>query len=177
MTKSFTVPGQPRFWDPELDGFDSSIVVTPSIPNDKSLLPPPQLPPRVMPPRSQNTNTDYLPLLFDLPEDERANLQVSKPPATDRALNGEEKNPGRHSRIMWPPVQIDYLNELMELAMLILNRPLRQHDFPAIAEAMNRRFRGTGIDGVAYRERGFQTVYARAMRMSGYKKFVERILR
>jgi hypothetical protein len=54
--------------------------------------------------------------------------------------------------------------ELMELAMLKMNRPLYSKDFKAITEALHRHFRANG--GIP--ERGYNTVhsFARWVRIS-----------
>jgi hypothetical protein len=48
--------------------------------------------------------------------------------------------------------------------MLLLNRPLRFHDFEAITEALNREFRGTIVEGIAYAERGVNPVNTYVMK-------------
>ena len=62
--------------------------------------------------------------------------------------------------------------ELMELAMLKVNRPLYPKDFKAITEALHRHFRANG--GIP--ERGYNTVHSHATRRRAYSSLVQRVL-
>ncbi len=136
-----------------------------------------QLPPlnqsRVMPLRTQEVTTTALDLLFDLPEGQRAGIQVNKPPkASQKFGSGGAKHPQQK----WDAAQDEYLKELMEVAMLQLNRRLAERDFAAITEAHNRKFRGTMSAETPFFERGWNTVHCHAIRAKGYEDFVRDVL-
>jgi hypothetical protein len=132
------------------------------------------LPRRQMPPRSAVTNTRPLEYLFDLAADQRASVQISVPSRENRSIVVQPGVPKRRST--WQQEHVDYLNELVELAMLILNRALGTKDFIAITEALHRKFRGTTIRNVAYPERGYNSVHSFVTKKDTYAAFVRRVL-
>jgi hypothetical protein len=98
---------------------------------------------RVMPPRSLVTQTSALEPQFDLAPEQRPNFGYVAPSSNNvvaPVISGMIANPGRTH---WKAEHVKYLDELMELAMLQLNRPLRISDFKAITEALHRYFRVT----------------------------------
>ena len=109
-----------------------------------------------MPARSLITNVQPLHCFFDLPAHMRTNrraLLVSRDNPTDPQL---PQLPPQARATRWTAEQNDYLFDLCEMAVLILNRRLAVRDFPAIAEALHRRFRGTA----RYLERGYNTIHS-----------------
>jgi hypothetical protein len=134
---------------------------------------------RVMPPRSQIIDSRSLQYLFDLPVNMRAGLQFRVPARSNYDVaqqNGQPRPQGIQRRSTWDPLHIDYLNELMELAMLTLNRRLEGRDFRAITEALHRRFRGTRIGNVQYPERGYNTIHSYVMKKPEYNTLLSRVL-
>ena len=127
---------------------------------------------RVMPPRSLVTQTSVLEPQFDLAPEQRPNFGYVAPSNNNvvaPVISGMIANPGRTH---WKAEHVKYLDELMELAMLQLNRPLRISDFKAITEALHRRFR---LDGGIV-ERGYNTVHSHATRKPSYNRLVQRVL-
>ena len=96
--------------------------------------------------------------LFDLEPEERAGVTYIAP-----ATPGMVANP---TRIRWKDEHVKYFYELMELAMLQLNRQLYVSDFKAITEALHRLFRVNG--GIV--ERGYNTVHSFATRKPAYNR-------
>ncbi|KAH8787342.1 hypothetical protein F5882DRAFT_378080 [Hyaloscypha sp. PMI_1271] len=127
-----------------------------------------------MPPRARATNINPLQLLFDLSAHQRASVQVVRPSPFNphiALLPGQIKR-----RSKWAEEHTRYLYELMELAMLLLNRPLEHGDFPAITEALHRQFRGTFSGNVPYPLRGYNTVHSYATRKEPYDNLLRRVL-
>jgi hypothetical protein len=128
----------------------------------------------VMPPRARATNIKPLQLLFDLSAHQRAGVQVFRPSPFNphiALLPGQIKR-----RSKWAEEHTRYLYELMELAMLLLNRPLEHGDFPAITEALHRQFRGTFSGNVPYPLRGYNTVHSYATKKQPYDNLLRRVL-
>jgi hypothetical protein len=115
-----------------------------------------------MPSRSLVTDNESLQDLFDLPVANRQDIQIVKPSHKNPTRPGTTR--GKTPRNSWAAAHQNYFFELMELAMLLLNRPLRFHDFEAITEALNREFRGTIVEGIAYAERGVNPVNTYVMK-------------
>jgi hypothetical protein len=132
------------------------------------------LPRRQMPPRSAVTNTRPLEYLFDLAADQRAGVQIVVPSRENQPIVVQPGVPKRRST--WQQEHVDYLNELVELAMLILNRAVETKDFFSITEALHRKFRGTTIGNVAYPERGYNSVHSFVTKKDTYAAFVRRVL-
>ena len=127
-----------------------------------------------MPPRSQVINRRALSFLFDLPANQRAGVQIHPPSRFNPPIvvqHGQVK-----PRLKWAPEHTKYLYELMELAMLTLNRPLKPQDFPAITEALHRKFQGTINVNIPYLERGYHTIHSYATRKQPYDELVRRVL-
>jgi len=109
-----------------------------------------------MPPRSLVTDDEDLQYLFDLPAADRQGIQIIEPSHKNPTRPGKTR--GKTPRSSWAAAPRNYLFELVELAMRLLNRPLRFHDYEAITEALNREFRGKIVDGIAYAEKGVNPV-------------------
>ena len=127
---------------------------------------------RVMPQRALVKQVSTLEPLFDLDPEERAGVNYIEPShnnVTAPATPGMVANP---TRTRWKDEHVKYLYELMELAMLQLNRQLYVSDFKAITEALHRHFRVLG--GIP--ERGYNTVHSFATRKPEYNRLVQRVL-
>jgi hypothetical protein len=127
-----------------------------------------------MPQRARDTQADALELLFDLRAEERAGVTIYTPSYNN--VNAPT-SPGMipvpaNGRTNWKDEQVGYLYELIELAMLQMNRPLEHADFPAITEAFHRHFRAIG--GIP--DRGWNTVHSFATRKPEYHRLVQRVL-
>lgn len=134
---------------------------------------PPRATQRVMPPRAEVTDPKALEYLFDLLPSMRAGVQYTKP----TLLNyGQAKPPGIQRRSRWQHEHVEYIHELMELAMLVLNRPLELRDFPAITEALHRKFQGTSIRSIPYPLRGYHTIHSYATRKQRYDTLLRHVL-
>ncbi len=133
---------------------------------------PPMYLTRVMPQRALVKQVSMLEPLFDLEPEERAGVNYIAPSHNNvvaPATPGMVANP---TRTRWKDEHVAYLHELMELAMLQLNRQLYVSDFKAITEALHRRFRVNG--GIP--ERGYNTVHSFATRKPAYNELVQRVL-
>jgi hypothetical protein len=124
-----------------------------------------QLPLGALPPRSQVVQRDPLPIGFDLPSDMRGGLRT-----VICAVNQPNPlGPGRRWR--WQPAHDSYLVWLMEYGVLTLNRRLERRDFPALLEALDRRFFGTP----GYPVRGYNTVHTHGIRLPAYAAALRRL--
>ncbi|KAE8446770.1 hypothetical protein EG329_011675 [Mollisiaceae sp. DMI_Dod_QoI] len=130
----------------------------------------PIVPIRVMPPRARVVYIDRLPMLFDVPVHQRATIQVILP--KNKNEPHKLRPNGRNTRSRWTGEHTRYLDELIWLGMLMLNRPLMIKDFQAVTEALHRRFRGTPD----YPIRGINTIHSYVTRRLGYHDFVNRVL-
>jgi hypothetical protein len=132
-----------------------------------------------MPPRVSIIEMRALPYGFDMPEHERVRMQYRVPAKHMYEVaqqNGHARPEGTQRRSRWEAEHENYLYELMELAMRLLNRPVEHRDFIALTEALNRRFRGTMISGNPYPERGVNAIHSKAMKSDKYNDLVRRIL-
>jgi hypothetical protein len=128
----------------------------------------------IMPPRARTTNKSPLQFLFDLPAHQRASVPIIPPSEFNPPI---ALQPGQiKPRFGWADGHTSYLHQLMELAMLSLNRPLEHGDFPAITEARHRQFRGTRTGNVPYLERGYNTVHSYGTRKQSYDNLLRRVL-
>ncbi len=128
--------------------------------------------PRVMPPRAPVTQISALEPLFDLEPEERVGVAYVVPSPNNVAFPVTPGMIANPRRTHWKREHTAYLDELMELAMLKLNRPLHIKDFKAITEALHRHFRTNG--GIP--ERGYNTVHSYGTRKRGYHSLVQRVL-
>lgn len=127
---------------------------------------------RVMPQRVIVKQLSPLEPLFDLEPEERAGVTYIVPSHNNviaPTTPGMIPNP---RRTHWKDEHAKYLDELMELALLKMNRPLYPVDFKAITEALHRHFRANG--GIP--ERGYNTVHSFATRRPEYNSLVQRVL-
>jgi hypothetical protein len=129
-----------------------------------------------MPPRSQKTNNNKLEFLFDVPEDQRAGIQITEP--TRKNAPQPLTADGTKPRDKWTAQQLNYLYQLIELGMLMLNREVAARDFPAITEALHRQFRGTLTGNAPYLERGWNTVHSQVFkdRKADFDALARRVL-
>lgn len=128
--------------------------------------------PRAMPLRAIVTQNSALEPLFDLPPNQRAGISYVVPsPKNVLVPIHPGMNPVQR-RERWKAEHVNYLYELMELAILKMNRPLQWVDFPAITEALHRHFRANG--GIP--ERGYNAVHSFATRQRAYNDLVQRVL-
>ena len=131
--------------------------------------------PRVMPPRATVRQESALEPLFDLEPEERVGVAYIVPSHNNviaPTTPGMIPNPRPGGRTTWKAEHVEYLDELLELALLKLNRPLLPKDFKAITEALHRHFRTNG--GIT--ERGYNTVHSHATRRRAYSSLVQRVL-
>ncbi|PVH69322.1 hypothetical protein DL98DRAFT_625549 [Cadophora sp. DSE1049] len=138
----------------------------------------PPVPTRVMPPRAVQTDKRALQYGFDLPEAARAQMTFHEPHIHNHYFDAN----GRMqllsgSRIPWEDSHKIYAWELVQFAMLSLNRELRHSEFKVITEALHRNFQGTrNAKGELYPFRGFNTVHSMVVKHPAYKAFVRAIL-
>lgn len=131
--------------------------------------------PRAMPPRAQVPIHDALEYLYDLPPHQRLGIDIIHP---SRNNPDSEDGSGRKQRQGLSTEQKNYLEDLLELAILTVGRNLELKDFRAITEALNRQFRGTSSNGVSYKEKGYNTVHSAIYKDKAdiWEAFQERIL-
>ncbi|KUJ11300.1 uncharacterized protein LY89DRAFT_739496 [Mollisia scopiformis] len=115
------------------------------------------------PPRAAIPNPNNLQGLFDVLPHQRGNFNyIPAGPYNNYVgtLRGNTAAPPG-SRQTFHHVEVTYLSQLLEIAMRLLGRRLRPvDDFPAIAEALNRRFHGTNYGPRLYVHRGYNTVHS-----------------
>ena len=128
-----------------------------------------------MPPRPQTIDKKALQGLFDLPISARIGLQYIVPPRENHQ-NSQNKPPGKQRRARWEPAHVQYLEELMELATWTLNRLLESKDFPAITEALHRKFRGGSAPGNPYPDRGYNTIRSSGTKSRAYDTSLRRLI-
>lgn len=95
---------------------------------------------RTMPARAGFFNNDRFAYCFDLP----LHLQISVKPQEPLRTNvypGGVPTP----RSGWDTEQTRYLDELVWIGMLLLNRELKYKNFYAITEALHRHYQGTQV--------------------------------
>ena len=102
---------------------------------------------------------------FDLSEEERGRVTFQE----------AKINKGGVGRSRWTAEQTAYLHHLLELGLRLMNRPLERYDFPAITEALHRRFLGTAN----YPIRGYNGVHSYVFKtgLRKYEALERRILR
>jgi hypothetical protein len=113
-----------------------------------------------------------------LPENIRAGVQYHVPLEFNYGIasqNGQARPQGIQRRSRWAYEHTQYLRQLIEFAMITLNRPVEYRDFPAITEALHRNFRGTTSGNIPYLERGYRTVHSHAIREEHYDALVRRM--
>jgi hypothetical protein len=142
---------------------------------------PPQ-PARHMPPRAAVRNNNALAYGFDLPPALRAMTSFQAPLSHNYFLNaaGQQIAHTSHTRphrSTWQEDHKVYAWELVQFAMLQLNRPVERRDFPAITEAIHRVFQGTvNATGEEYPLRGFNTVHSMVTKHPGWAEFCRYLL-
>jgi hypothetical protein len=127
--------------------------------------------PRVMPPRACVTQKAHLHYKFDLPAHQRAAVNIIPPTVNNQrgpVIAGMNHSLGRDG---WPDHYRKYLFELVELAMLVLNRKLKPNDFKAITEALHRHFQANG--GIPVR--GWKNVHCFATRQLEHHQIRARV--
>ncbi|EKD21407.1 uncharacterized protein L3040_000558 [Drepanopeziza brunnea f. sp. 'multigermtubi'] len=129
--------------------------------------------PHPMPSRATIVTKATLPYLYDLPAHLRAEARATM-------IEPAPQKPGESSqdcRQRLDAAQRLVRDELLERALLVLNRPLRYGDFRAVTEALNRRLEGTlGPNGRVYRPKGFNTVDSHVRKADWWSGFVARVL-
>jgi hypothetical protein len=130
---------------------------------------------RVMPPRAAVVDSGRLQYGFDLPAAQRAALNPITPSSRGvteqiQAVPGQVRTISR--RFAWPPAHKRYLDELVWLAALQLNRGPAHGEYKAIAEALHRRFQGDAN----YHIRSYNAIHTTVVKRPGYEQFLQRIL-
>ncbi|KAI9055530.1 hypothetical protein LZ554_000478 [Drepanopeziza brunnea f. sp. 'monogermtubi'] len=129
--------------------------------------------PHPMPYRATMVTKAALPYLYDLPAHLHA---VARATMTEPAPQKPDES-SQDCRQRLDAAQRLVRDELLERALLVLNRPLRYGDFRAVTEALNRRLEGTlGPNGRVYRPKGFNTVDSHVRKADWWSGFVARVL-
>ena len=138
----------------------------------------PPVPTRTMPPRAAKINEKELEYGFDLPQTARAGMSFHLPLIHNYCFDANGQNQLLSGpRIPWEDVHKIYAWELVQFAMLSVNREIRRSEFKVITEALHRRFQGTtNAKGEMYPFRGFNTVHSTVVKHPAYRAFVQAVL-
>ena len=80
-------------------------------------------------------------------------------------------------RIPWEDAHKVCAWELVQFAMLSVNRELRRWEFKVITESLHRSFQGiTNAKGEMYPFRAFNTVHSMVVKHPAYRAFVQAVL-
>ena len=138
----------------------------------------PPVPTRLIPPRAAKIVERELQYGFDLSQTARAGLNFHVPLTHNYYFdaNGQRESLSG-PRIPWEDSHKIYAWELVQFAMLSVNRELRRSEFKVITEALHRRFQGTkNAKGELYPFRGYNTVHSMVVKHPAYRAFVQSVL-